>query len=93
MVVSEFLKRTSREEPKALPTMYDLPSEDPEEPALPDEFHSYQPQLLRESFVASQQANDRIYIGYDINVYYDSVQCDSDRMFPPCVVAKSLLNR
>lgn len=26
-----------------LPTMYDLPSEDPEEPGLPDEFHYYQP--------------------------------------------------
>ena len=32
-----------------LPTMYDLPSEDPEEPGLPDEFHYYQPQLLREN--------------------------------------------
>ena len=29
-----------------LPTMYDLPSEDPEEPGLPDEFHLLQPQLL-----------------------------------------------
>ena len=35
---------------KALPTMYDLPSEDPEEPGLPDEFHIYQPQLLRDTF-------------------------------------------
>ena len=33
-----------------LPTMYDLPSEDPKEPGLPDEFHDYQPQLLRETF-------------------------------------------
>jgi hypothetical protein len=24
---------------ETLPTMYDLPSEDPEEPGLPDEFH------------------------------------------------------
>ena len=30
--------------------MYDLPSEDPKEPGLPDEFHYYQPQLLRETF-------------------------------------------
>jgi hypothetical protein len=30
--------------------MYDLPSEDPKEPDLPDEFHDYQPQLLRETF-------------------------------------------
>lgn len=28
------------------PTMYDLPSEDPEETGLPDEFHDLQPQLL-----------------------------------------------
>jgi hypothetical protein len=35
---------------EVLPTMYDLPSEDPEEPGLPDEFHDLQPQLLRESF-------------------------------------------
>lgn len=31
-----------------LPTMYDLPSEDAEEPGLPDEFHDLQPQLLVE---------------------------------------------
>lgn len=29
-----------------LPTMYDLPSENPEEPGLPDEFHDHQPELL-----------------------------------------------
>ena len=31
---------------ETLPTMYDLPSEDLEEPGLPDEFHDLQPQLL-----------------------------------------------
>ena len=31
---------------ETLPTMYDLPSEYPEEPSLPDEFHDLQPQLL-----------------------------------------------
>jgi hypothetical protein len=31
---------------ETLPTMYDLPSEDPEESGLPDEFHDLQPQLL-----------------------------------------------
>jgi len=30
---------------QTLPTMYDLPSEDPEEPGLPDEFHLLQPEL------------------------------------------------
>lgn len=34
-----------------LPTMYDLPSEDPEEPGLPDDFHDLQPQLLSRSLV------------------------------------------
>jgi hypothetical protein len=29
---------------ETLPTMYDLPSEDPEEPGLPDEFHLLQPE-------------------------------------------------
>jgi preprotein translocase subunit SecB len=29
---------------ETLPTMYDLKSEDPEEPGLPDEFHDLQPQ-------------------------------------------------
>ena len=33
----------------SLPTMYDLPSEDLDEPGLPDEFHDYQPKLLRET--------------------------------------------
>ncbi|OBQ33610.1 MAG: hypothetical protein AN487_20005, partial [Anabaena sp. CRKS33] len=32
---------------ETMPTMYDLPSENPEEPGLPDEFHDFQPQLLR----------------------------------------------
>jgi hypothetical protein len=35
---------------ETLPTMYDLPSEDPEEPGLPDEFHDLQPQLLSLTF-------------------------------------------
>ncbi|WP_445638784.1 hypothetical protein NSTC745_01228 [Nostoc sp. DSM 114161] len=33
-----------------LPTMYDLPSEDPQEPGLPDRFHLLQPRLLNETF-------------------------------------------
>jgi hypothetical protein len=37
---------------KNLPTMYDLPSEFPEEPGLADEFHDFQPQLLRETFAS-----------------------------------------
>jgi Uma2 family endonuclease len=54
-----------------LPTMYDLKSEDPEEPGLPDEFHDFQPQLLRETFVPPDFPRDKVFIGADLNVYYD----------------------
>jgi Uma2 family endonuclease len=58
--------------PKAeLPTMYDLPSEDPEEPGLPDDFHYLQPQLLRETFLPADYPQEDVYLGTDINVYYD----------------------
>jgi Uma2 family endonuclease len=56
---------------EALPTMYDLPSEDPEEPGVPDEFHYYQPQLLRETFRPPDFVPDRFFVGADINLYYD----------------------
>ena len=55
-----------------LPTMYDLPSEYPEEPGLPDEFHDFQPQLLRETCRVQTYAADEIFIGTDLNIYYDS---------------------
>jgi Uma2 family endonuclease len=55
-----------------LPTMYDLPSEDPEEPGLPDEFHDFQPQLLRETFCPPSYAKDNIFVATDLNLYYDS---------------------
>jgi Uma2 family endonuclease len=54
-----------------LPTMYDLPSEDLNEPGLPDEFHVFQPQFLRETFQSSVYAPDETFIGTDINLYYD----------------------
>jgi Uma2 family endonuclease len=52
----------------SLPTMYDLPSEDPEDMGLPDEFHYFQPTLLRET-CQPQAAN--FFIGIDLNLYYD----------------------
>ncbi len=55
-----------------LPTMYDLPSEDPEEPGLPDEFHLLQPELLRQTFQPPNYAQDRIFAASDLNLYYDS---------------------
>jgi len=50
--------------------MYDLPSEDPKEPGLPDEFHYYQPQLLRETFQPPQYAPEHFFVGTDLNLYY-----------------------
>jgi Uma2 family endonuclease/exonuclease VII small subunit len=52
--------------------MYDLPSEDPEEPGLPDEFHDLQPQLLSATLRLMEVSSDRIFTGTDLNLYYDS---------------------
>jgi Uma2 family endonuclease len=52
-----------------LPTMYDLPSEDPEEMGLPDEFHDFQPKLLRET--CQPPLEQDFFIGADLNLYYD----------------------
>jgi len=56
---------------EVLPTMYDLPSEDPEEPGLPDEFHIYQPQLLRGTFCPPTYPADQVFVANDLNLYYD----------------------
>ena len=55
---------------ETLPTMYDLPSEDPKEPGLPDEFHYYQPQLLRETFQPPLYTPEHFFVGTDLNLYY-----------------------
>lgn len=57
-----------------LPTMYDLPSEDPEEPGLPDLFHDFQPKLLRETCSPPTYPQNEVFIGADLNLYYDSRQ-------------------
>ncbi|AOY83945.2 Uma2 family endonuclease [Moorena producens JHB] len=57
---------------ETMPTMYDLPSEDPEEPGLPDEFHDFQPQLLRETCQPPNYPREEMFIGTDLNLYYDS---------------------
>ncbi|AGY57203.1 electron transport complex protein RnfC [Gloeobacter kilaueensis JS1] len=51
--------------------MYDLPSEDPEEPGLPDEFHDWQPQFLSETFQPPNYPADQILTATDLNLYYD----------------------
>ena len=54
-----------------LPTMYDLPSENPEEPGLPDVFHDFQPELLRQTFQPRNWYPDKLFCGTDMNLYYD----------------------
>jgi Uma2 family endonuclease len=56
---------------ETLPTMYDLPSEGPEEPGLPDEFHDLQPQLLSRTLYLSSYSRDRLFTASDLNLYYD----------------------
>ena len=56
---------------ETLPTMYDLPSEDPNEPGLPDEFHDYQPELLRKTFCPPNYEREKVFCGSDLNLYYN----------------------
>ncbi len=51
--------------------MYDLPSEDPKEPGLPDQFHEFQPQLLRQTFAPPHCPATRRFVAADMNLYYD----------------------
>jgi Uma2 family endonuclease len=56
---------------ETLPTMYDLKSEDPEEPGLPDQFHLLQPRLLDETFHPPTYPSDQVFTASDLNLYYD----------------------
>ncbi|NES94109.1 MAG: Uma2 family endonuclease [Desertifilum sp. SIO1I2] len=56
---------------ETLPTMYDLPSENLKEPGLPDEFHTLQPQLLSRTCRPPQISAQQMFMGADINLYYD----------------------
>lgn len=49
--------------------MYDLPSKDPEQRGLPDEFHDLQPQLLSRTLRLSDYASDRFFTSSDLNLY------------------------
>lgn len=57
---------------ETLPTMYDLPSEDPEESGLPDEFHLWQAQLCSATFRPPTYAPDEVFVASDLNLYYDA---------------------
>ncbi|MTJ09451.1 Uma2 family endonuclease [Anabaena sp. UHCC 0204] len=54
-----------------LPTMYDLPSENPEKSGLPDEFHFLQPLLLYLTFQPLNWSPELIFSAADMNLYYD----------------------
>jgi hypothetical protein len=41
--------------------MYDLPSEDSEEPGVPDQFHLWQPRLLDETFRPPTYPPDQVF--------------------------------
>lgn len=56
---------------KTLPTMYDLPSEDPEDSGLPDQFHDFQPELLGLTFRPANYSEDAVFNASDLNLYYD----------------------
>ncbi len=58
--------------PKPLPTMYDLPSENPEEPGVPDQFHDFQADLLSESYHLNDYSAEQILTAADLNLYFDS---------------------
>jgi Uma2 family endonuclease len=51
--------------------MYDLPSEFPEEPGLPDEFHALQPHLLSHSLSLVNYSRNEWFTGTNLNLYYD----------------------
>ncbi|MCP4350879.1 MAG: Uma2 family endonuclease [Desulfobacterales bacterium] len=54
-----------------LPTMYDLPSENPEEPGVPDQFHTWQSELLTQTFIPPSHDPEHIMTASDMNLYYD----------------------
>lgn len=56
---------------ETLPTMYDLPSDNPEEPGLPDDFHFLQPLLLYLTFQPTNWNPELVYSAADLNLYYD----------------------
>jgi Uma2 family endonuclease len=55
-----------------LPTMYDLPSEHPEDAGLPDEFHRFQADLLCRTFQPATYPIERVFVASDLNLYYDA---------------------
>jgi len=56
---------------ETLPTMYDLPSEDPEEISMPDQYHGLQSTLLEDTFQPKNFTSEQVFVASDLNIYYD----------------------
>jgi len=56
---------------KPWPTMYDLPSEEPNEPGFPDHFHSLQTVLLSQTFHPPTYPDDQVFVARNLYLYYD----------------------
>ncbi len=56
---------------ETLPTMYDLPSDHPQEPGLPDEFHFLQPSLLLLTFMPPHWSLELVFSAVNLYLYYD----------------------
>ena len=69
----KFIEQTDPPRParETLPTMYDLPSENPEEPGVPDQFHIWQPELLTQTFRPPDYPSTQMLTASDLNLYYD----------------------
>lgn len=57
---------------EVLPTMYSLPSEEVGDPGCSSEFHIFQPQLLRDTFIPPTYPSESVFVASDLNLYYDS---------------------
>ncbi len=76
MTVQHSFRYTEQADPRwpardGLPTMYDLPSEYPEDPGMPDQFHVWQSELLNQTFRPPAYDPERIMTAIDLNLYYD----------------------
>lgn len=60
--------------------MYDLPSDNPEDPGLPDEFHFFQPLLLLLTFQPTHWSWEQVFSACDLNLYYDLVEGNYQRV-------------
>ena len=54
-----------------LPTMYDLPSEHPEDSGLPDLYHLWQSRCLEYTFCPSNYPLELVFVASDLNLYFD----------------------